>query len=509
MVDAPASVHIVIVGSGPIGAIVARQLRVSHPGATIAMVEAGPKIGTRADEHLSTTADPAVRRFYAKAVRSAVQSEYVSASPATCRSASGSAWDPGVHPLSVLGEAPGTMIGAGFSWNVGGMGAHWTAACPSPFGREIPAFLDPSVWDADHAVAQRLLQVDSSIFPKTTAGVQAAVRLAEMFPEIAEGRGVQTMPMAGTVDETGRYRRTGPVDILPTMADPADSTFVLLADTLCTSIVSDGASATGVLLRHLPTGDTYELDADVVVVAADTFRTPQLLYASGIRPRALGRFLNEHVFVTGFTTLSEDPSEDVLSQLDEYEPHIGAWWLPSVDDRQPYHGQMMETIDRESGTHRLGIAWYVNTDIDESNRVEFSDDARDVLGMPSMSIHFAYSAADEQRIVAATASHSAVGRALGRFDSDSVTPLPVGGSMHSTGTVRMGLVDDGRSVCDPTGRVWGTSNIFVAGNGVIPTAVSCNTTLTAATLAVGTARAISEFLTTCGASTRVAGRETE
>ena len=42
-----------------------------------------------------------------------------------------------------------------------------------------------------------------------------------------------------------------------------------------------------------------ELRADSVVVCADALRTPQLLFASGIRPDALGRYLNEHAFVTG------------------------------------------------------------------------------------------------------------------------------------------------------------------------------------------------------------------
>ena len=35
------------------------------------------------------------------------------------------------------------------------------------------------------------------------------------------------------------------------------------------------------------------LEARAVVVAGDAFRTPQLLWASGIRPEALGRYLND------------------------------------------------------------------------------------------------------------------------------------------------------------------------------------------------------------------------
>jgi choline dehydrogenase-like flavoprotein len=64
------------------------------------------------------------------------------------------------------------------------------------------------------------------------------------------------------------------------------------------------------------------------------------------------------------------------------------------------------------------------------------------------------------------------------------------------GTVRMGSVDDGTSVCDSFSRVWGVPGLRLAGNGLIPTANSMNPTLTSVAIAVRGAEALAQELTT-------------
>jgi len=68
----------------------------------------------------------------------------------------------------------------------------------------------------------------------------------------------------------------------------------------------------------------------------------------------------------------------------------------------------------------------------------------------------------------------------------------------------MGPADDGTSVCDPHSRVWGVPGLFLAGNGLIPTANSCNPTLTSVAIAVRGAGALARDL--AGARSATADR---
>jgi choline dehydrogenase-like flavoprotein len=74
------------------------------------------------------------------------------------------------------------------------------------------------------------------------------------------------------------------------------------------------------------------------------------------------------------------------------------------------------------------------------------------------------------------------------------TLMPSGTSLHTQGTVRMGEQDDGESVCNSYGRVWGYDNLFVGGNGVIPMATTSNPTLTSVAMAVRSAGKIVSLL---------------
>ena len=113
-----------------------------------------------------------------------------------------------------------------------------------------------------------------------------------------------------------------------------------------------------------------------------------------------------------------------------------------------------------------------------------------------MQIHYQLTDADHAALDLARATVKRAAAALGEpLDAEPIT-LPAGASLHYQGTVRMGTVDDGTSVCDPSSRVWGIDGLRVAGNGVIPTSTACNPTLTSVALAVAGARHIAATLPT-------------
>jgi choline dehydrogenase-like flavoprotein len=111
--------------------------------------------------------------------------------------------------------------------------------------------------------------------------------------------------------------------------------------------------------------------------------------------------------------------------------------------------------------------------------------------MPRMHIDYELTERERSELEEARVEISRAADALGTFvPGGEPRVLPAGTSLHYSGTIRMGAADDAASVCDRDCRVWGFHNLFVGGNGVIPTATACNPTLTSVALATRSARRI-------------------
>ncbi|MEU9448784.1 GMC oxidoreductase [Streptomyces sp. NPDC048277] len=491
--------QVLIVGSGIMGALVARLLRESDPALRITMVDAGTAIGDAPGLHLHDLDDPVLWARYNEQVATGIQGMYTGAEVVREVPGSLAALTPGMYHALAFGEEAEAMPQAALAWNAGGMGVHWTAATPWPAGDEVFVFGDPASWAEDLDTAHRLLAVTPAAIGPTPVGHLVLDVLRRRYTGTAPAdRLPQPMPMAVTATAAGPMPRTAPGTILPALATGTDPAFTLVTGTLVTRLrVADGR-VSGARLRRVADGFESELDADAVVVCADTLRTPQLLFASGIRPDALGRRLNEHAFVTARVLLDVDRFGIGLDELPLPRPGefcTDSLWLPHNGAAQPFHGQIMNrTYVDEAGrplAHSVGISLYVPVASRPENRLVFSDSDTDLAGMPRIGVEFAHSAADRALIGRALDEVRSLAEEFGAFDPATESALlPPGSSLHLTGTVRAGLADDGTSVCDQDGRVWGHDNLYLAGNGVIPTAMAANVTLTGAVTAVRAARAV-------------------
>jgi len=516
---------IAVVGSGPIGAAYARVLLEQLPDARLIMFEAGPQLTEVPGASVRNIADPDEKERARERSQGPQAGRYreslgipesvVAEGMFTARG--------GTYLLDFGG--PGAAHAAQFpagaaSTNVGGMGAHWTCATPSPSFSERVPFIGDEEWADLLAEADRLLHVRTDAFADSAISRAISTQLADEFAgELPAGFGPSTLPVAGDPQADGTMVWAGADFVLGPLIEPGtseSSRFTLRDLTLVRRVEHDGTRVTGVTVEDLRTHEQETVPADVVVVAADAFRSPQLLWASGIRPAALGRYLTEHHVIISTVALdgarmSRLVSDDELAQelarraQNPTDPVAAVNRIPFSEPDHPYSLQVMYAenppfaLDPEHPA--AGNRWgYVNMGygVRKHPRVEdgvrFDDDELDYRGLPNMTIEYALTEREESEIEQATALLRRAGGALGEFVAQPRL-LPNGSSLHYMGTMRMGESDDGTSVADPYSRVWGYENLVVGGNGLIPTANTMNPTLTSVALAVRGARQLADDLT--------------
>ncbi|GGI77254.1 GMC oxidoreductase [Pseudarthrobacter scleromae] len=498
----PDAVDVAIVGSGPTASAYARILSEEAPGATIAMFEVGPTVSNPPGAHVKNIADPERRSIAQRASEGPGAGAETVSSPGAVKSGERRA-RPGTYLLQDGYAFPGEdgMPVAAMSSNVGGMAAHWTAACPRPGGKErIPFLADLEQLLGD---AERLLGVTTHAFDGAPFADLVRNRLAAA---VDKGRGpayrVQPMPLAVHRREDGALAWSGS-DVVMGEATRENPQFQLFDESLVTRVLVEDGAAAGIEVQDRRSGETRRVAARYVVVGGDALRTPQLLWASGIRPDALGRYLNDQAQVVFASRLRDVQAEIAPAAAGgALSEQAGVAWVPYTDEA-PFHGQIMQLDaspipladdDPVVPGSIVGLGLFCAKDLQREDRVAFDDGARDSYGMPAMRIHYRLTDRDKQVLERARQEIVRLGKAVGEPLDERPFVLPPGASLHYQGTTRMGQADDGESVCSPDSQVWQVPRLFVAGNGVIPTATACNPTLTAVALAVRGARKIARDL---------------
>lgn len=497
----PAAVDVAIVGSGPTASAYARILSEEAPGATIAMFEVGPTVSNPPGAHVKNIEDPERRGLAQRASEGPGAGAATVNSPGAVKSGERRA-RAGTYLLQDGYAFPGEdgMPVAAMSSNVGGMAAHWTAACPRPNGKERIPFL-PEL-EQLLGEAERLLGVTTHAFDAAPFSDLVIKRLSAA---VDDGRDpafrVQPMPLAVHRREDGGLVWSGS-DVVMGDVTRDNPQFELFDESLVTRVLVEDGVASGVEVQDRRSRETHRVAARYVVVGGDALRTPQLLWASGIRPDALGRYLNDQAQVVFASRLRDVAApQGPAAANGALSEQSGVAWVPYTDEA-PFHGQIMQLDaspvpladdDPIVPGSIVGLGLFCAKDLQREDRVAF-DDAPDSYGMPAMRIHYRLTERDHGVLERAKQEIVRLGNAVGEPLDERPFVMPPGSSLHYQGTTRMGETDDGESVCSPDSQVWRVPGLFVAGNGVIPTATACNPTLTAVALAVGGARKIADQL---------------
>lgn len=498
---------VLIVGSGPVGATYARILHDAMPGIRLTMIDLGPRVSETVGQHVKNITDPQTVEKAQILSQGPKQEAYPMISVAE-RAMAAQRGDLEPKYLARAGTHLVTdnpddlkmndMPAASVSSNLGGMGVHWTCACPRPGNAEKISFIPEDELEAAFVKAEKLLHVTQQAFPVTEEGENILRTLNEALgPNHSPGRQSQPMPLACKTDENGSRYWVGPDIILGNLLQ--DPNFELRSETICRRLVHSNGTVTHAEVEHLPTRTKERIEAKIVIIAADALRTPQLLWHSGIRPNALGHYLNEHPFIFTFVEVSP---KSPIRQPKSADPLVGVFWVPFDEPNHPFHGQIMhmdmspmKTTVSEPGKHIIGLGWGCLKQVNFNDQIIFSETEQDHFGMPKMTFRYKFSEEDLAAIEAAKKFQARVAALFGREIKDGQqTLMPPGSSLHYEGTTRMGITDDGTSVCNTYSQVWRFDNLFVGGNGVIPTATTSNPTLTSVAMAVRACERVLESL---------------
>lgn len=449
---------VVVAGSGAGGSAVAGDLAAA--GLRVVVLEAGPQRFTPLGTHVRT----------------------VHSSEADLSRVGDIIYGELLTPPSMAAEPVQGIRDLRVSHHVGGMFALWMGNCPRPDASELPGWMPAADWDPFFARAERLMHIDlqgggsGEMFETLLARVRAT-----LGPRAA-GREVRPMPVAA--------RRVGGVfkicasDDLFFRDGPLSNGLTILPDTIATEVILRGGRAVGLrAVSRVDRAEEIEVSAGVVVVAGGTVGSPKLLAHSALDHRpALGAYIHEHACIGSRITLLPD-----IRRLIRDDEPVYSIWIPASADK-PWQNQLCR-FTLSSGGARLApgirevdssdIFTFVKIDVRPENRLIFDPVRKDPFGLPAVSAAYALSRDDRLRIGQAVAEHFLIASDVGEIEPGWTPSLyAAGGSTHFMGSCRMGPVDDGTSVVDRFGAVWGCENLYVADNSVLGTSNAGNPTFT-------------------------------
>jgi choline dehydrogenase-like flavoprotein len=298
-----------------------------------------------------------------------------------------------------------------------------------------------------------------------------------------------------------------------------------------TDVLLDGTGRRARGVRYLDVdGETHELSADHVVLAAGAFETPRLLLRSGVANSSglVGRYLMYHfqTYAVGsfpfrlhayrgrsVTHLHDD---HMLVDDDVRAAARGAnlpWFRAGIVEHGGAGGPVLEAVHLPPGEihtqlmvestmrDRLWVFTVQGEDLPQAtNRIDLDPHVRDVWGTPAGRVTYRphrheiaasryYGPKLETILTEMGASFTITSTSppLPGDPAEALGPTPV--SRHVMGTCRMGD-DPARSVVDPWSRFHDVDNMVCADSSIFPTSAGYGPTLTLVALAIRACRSL-------------------
>ena len=512
---------VLIIGTGPIGCTFARLL-VEKGDRDVLMIDAGGQLSERPGEHLKNAFiyQRDIDRF-----TPVVQGHLNLVSIPTA-----GGYTPNLDPIAFRPDSPTMRSGqnprqdptrnlpaAAVSYGVGGMFTHWTCNTPrhDPELERI-GFISDAEWDALYTKAELLLDVHTDVFSRSLRHQAVKNALQSHYGERAD---IRDLPVAGhrRRDNDEFVHWTGSDTVLGPLIDPRQhlgGRFGILPHHRAKSLRVDGGQVKHAVVDDLMRWEHVEIRANVFVVCGGSIPTCQLLWNSEIRPTALGRYLTEHPMTFCQIVLRRQIIEEIAAAaraavspddtarypdpvpVPMRDPPPMVWIAPRAG--RPWHCQ----VHRDSFSYGMlpgdiddrvivDLRWFGMVNPNENNRVTFEPDINDKFGMPQPTFEYSLDEDDRSRAhLMFQDMVEAAGALGGTLPSSPAQFLPAGQSLHIMGVHRMGEANDGASVTDAYSRVWGFDNLYLGGNGMIPTRTAVNPTLTSCALAIRSAESI-------------------
>jgi pyranose oxidase len=503
-----------ICGTGPVGCTFARQL--FSAGKKVVMADAGAQFSSTPGENLKnyfayqrnlSNFTPIIRGLL-HPLSVPPQTAYTTTmDPVAWRPKSGSirnAMNPRQDPLR-------NLDGSAASYAVGGMSLHWTGNTPRHHPKlERVSFIGDEEWETLYGAAEKVLNTHTDLYDKSIRHTVVKETLTKFYGDsLPKDYGVKNLPVAGVriADNPEFIHYTGAATVLEPVlgSDQHSARFQLLEQHRVRKLVQEKGGIKYAVVDDLLGGKTLEVYADTFVIAAGAVLTAQILFASGIRPVALGRYMIEHAIAFTQIVLKQEIIDSIprrfSEKLDAVEPNDPVpipmsdpppmVWIP-VSDSRPWHcqihkdsfhyGEIPADVDDRT---IVDLRWFARIHPIRENRVRFEEDVNTTFGMPQPTFEFVWPEQDRKVMHDMMTDMVEAAHALGGvFPGAEPRFMPSGLCLHVQGTVRMGDNNDETCVVDPFSRVWGLTNLYLGGNGVIPTANASNPTLTSVALAL-------------------------